>query len=160
MRIMLAVLALASGPLTAAAQQAIPSNGYRVCAPEQTMQGRTIVREACGDLVQPDFADAGFASVSELEAAGEARETFLAEITAYAACVSGFIDAARQPGMPADSLAPDQAACAHSWAEEQATQAVRDYGRACIAYSDRSMMDSSLTPWSGACYPTATGNNG
>ena len=150
MRIMLAALALASGPLTATAQQAIPSNGYRVCAPEQTMQGRTIVREACGDLVQPDFA----------EAAGEARETFLAEITAYAACVSGFIDAARQPGMPADSLAPDQAACAHSWAEEQATQAVRDYGRACIAYSNRSMMDSSLTPWSGACYPTATGNNG
>ena len=57
-------------------------------------------------------------------------------------------------------LAPDQAACAHSWAEEQATQAVRDYGRACIAYSNRSMTDSSLTPWSGACYPTTTGNNG
>ena len=68
------------------------------------MQGRTIVREACGDLVQPDFAEGGFASLSELEAAGEAREAFLAEITAYAACVSGFIDAARQPGMPADSL--------------------------------------------------------
>ena len=110
MRIMLAALALASGALTATAQPPVPSDGYRVCAPEQTMQGRTIVREACGDLVQPDFAEGGFASLSELEAAGEARETFLAEITAYAACVSGFIDAARQPGMPADSLAPDQAA--------------------------------------------------
>ncbi len=160
MRIMLAALAFASGGLSATAQPPVPSDGYRVCAPEQTMQGRTIVRDACGDLVQPDFAAATYTSLAELEAGGEARAAFLAEITAYAACVSGFIDAARQPGMPADSLAPDQAACAHSWAEEQATQAVRDYGRACIAYSNRSMTEAALTPWSGACYPAATGNNG
>ena len=112
MRIMFAALAFASSGLSATAQPPVPSDGYRVCAPEQTMQGRTIVRDTCGDLVQPDFAAATYTSVAELEAGDDARAAFLAEITAYAACVSSFIDAARQPGMPADSLAPDPAACA------------------------------------------------
>ena len=61
---------------------------------------------------------------------------------------------------PADSPAPDQAACAHSWAEDQATQAVRDFGKACVNFSNRSMMDRAIAPWSGDCYPSADNGRG
>lgn len=160
MRIFLATLTVAALAAPGSAQQYAASDGYRVCAAAQTEQGRDIVRQACGDIARPGFDTASFASLAELETARAARETYIRGINAYTACVSDFIDAQRRPGSPADSLAPDQAACAHSWAEEQATVAVRTYGRACVDFSNRSMTDSSLTPWSGECYPSVSGDNG
>ncbi len=160
MRTFLAAIAFATIAAPCVAQQFAASDGYRVCAAEQTEQGRAIVRAACGDIGPSGFESASFASLAELETARGAREAFTQSIETYAACVSDFIDAQRHPGAPADSLAPDQAACAHSWAEEQATEAVRNYGRACIDFSNRSMTDARLSPWSGECYPSVSGNNG
>jgi hypothetical protein len=127
---------------------------YRTCPAATTEQGRSIVSAACGALSAPDFTAASFTSPLDLDAARGERDAFLARVDAYAACVSDFIDRSRQPGMSADSLTPDQAACAHSWAEDQATEAVRTFGRACIDYANRSVMDARLTPWTGACYPS------
>ena len=81
------------------------------------------------------------------------RDTFLGEVAAYGKCVSVLIDGWSRPGISAASDRPDKAACAHSWAEDQATEAVRGFGRACIDYANRSVMDIRLTPYEGACYP-------
>ena len=160
MRIFLAAVAFSAAAAPCVAQHHAADDGYRVCAAEQTEQGRTIVRAACGDIGASGFRSMSFASPAELESARAAREAYMQSIETYAACVSGFIEAQQRPGAPADSLAPDQAACAHSWAEEQATEAVRNFGRACIDFSNRSMTDASLSPWSGECYPPVSGNNG
>jgi len=160
MRSLLSALALASLAAPCLAQVSTASDGYRVCAPEQTAQGRAIVRQACGDLVPPEAPAPYFTSLDALESARAVREAYVARITAYTACVSDFIETHHQPGAPATSLAPDQAACAHSWAEDEATQAVREFGRACIDFSNRTVMDSRLTPWSGECYPAMPGNSG
>lgn len=157
----LAVAALALAALPAAAQQQYASHdAYRVCQPAMTSQGLQVVEDACGTLHSPDFSRAHFASLSELEKARATREAFTEEVDTYGACVSAFINSYRRPGAPADSPAPDQAACAHAWAEDQATQAVRDFGKACIDFSNRSFMDKSLSPWSGECYPAASSGRG
>ncbi|MEZ5946392.1 MAG: hypothetical protein R3C13_04330 [Hyphomonas sp.] len=157
-RLAVAVLALAAA-LPAGAQQ-YASHGdydYRVCQPAMTDQGKRVVEDACGVLRAPSFTGARFASLSELESARAEREAFTDQVDTYGACVSAFINSYRRPGAPADSPAPDQAACAHSWAEDQATQAVRDFGKACVDFSNRSMVDRSLSPWSGECYPVVSG---
>lgn len=143
---------------SASAQQYASNNGYRVCTVPQTTQGLSVVEDKCGRLARPDFSNAEFDSLGELEAARLKRETFSGDVDGYSRCVSSFINSYRRPGAPADSQAPDQAACAHSWAEDQATQTVREYGKACIEYSNKSMMDAKIQPWSGECYPT-TGND-
>ncbi|WP_340692125.1 hypothetical protein [Hyphomonas sp.] len=159
MRIFLAALAFATAAAPCVAQQYAANDGYRVCAAEQTEQGRAVVRTACGDVQRLDMP-AALTSLADLESARAARESFTREIDTYATCVSDFIGSYRRPGGDAASLAPDQAACAHSWAEEQATEAVRAFGRACIDFSNRSMMDSRLSPWSGECYPPVSGDKG
>jgi hypothetical protein len=159
MRIFLAAIAFSAVAAPCVAQQYTADDGYRVCAAEQTEQGRAVVRTACGDLQRPDIP-AVLTSLADLESARAARGSFTQEIDTYATCVSDFIGSYRQPGGDAASLAPDQAACAHSWAEEQATEAVRAFGRACIDFSNRSMMDSRLSPWSGECYPPVSGDDG
>ncbi len=151
---------LAAVCLPASAQQFAAHDEYRVCEAAQTDLGVSVVRDACGEISRPDFSGLHFNSLDELEAARSRRETFTQDVNTYGACVSAFIDSYRRPGAPADSSAPDQAACAHSWAEDQATQAVREFGKACIDFSDRSMIDKALRPWSGECYPSVANGQG
>ena len=138
---------------SASAQEFQISNDYRVCPADRTREGISVVQGTCGDLERPDFSTSNFASLDELQAGETERDTFQARVSAYSACVTDFITAYQKPGMPADSMAPDQAACAHSWAQDQATETVREFGRACINFSNRSMMDARIEPWDGACYP-------
>ena len=152
MRLAIAALLLLSG-LPAAADPVEAAGDYRVCTPEASTAGRWVVKEACGTLAIPDFTGVEFQSTDELDAGRILRDAFLREVETYSACVSDFITAWQQPGMPADSEDPDKAACAHSWAEDQATEAVRGFGRACVDFANRSVMDIRLKPYEGPCYP-------
>lgn len=145
--------ALLMGTASASAQQMASYQGYKVCAVDQTQAGVSVAEDACGRLTAPRIP-AGFNSLGELETALASRDSFTQQVDAYGECITQFINSYRRPGAPADSNAPDQAACAHSWAEDQATTVVMEYGRACIDFSNRSMVDGSIEPWSGACYPS------
>lgn len=160
MKYVLAAAAMLVMTAPATAQQIAANNGYLVCPAAQTQTGKSVVAAQCGDLQAPDFANARFNSLSEMEAAQANRDQFTRSVAEYGTCVSGFIRSFQVPGAAADSTEPDQAACAHSWAEDQATKAVRDFGKACIDFSNRSMTTSSIEPWAGDCHPTATSNQG
>lgn len=152
------ILALAvSGAIAApaSAQQYAANDGYRVCVPAATNAGIEAARQSCGTVLAPNFAGLAINSENELKQLESRRDGFRTEVKAYGQCVTQLINSYRRPGAPADSQVPDQAACAHSWAEDQATQIVRDFGKACIDYSNRSMMSPDLPPYDGACYPTA-----
>lgn len=140
---------------SASAQQYAAYEGYRVCTPAATNQGLEVVREQCGSLQAPNFAAVSISSESELKAYEAQREQFRSDVKVYGQCITQLINSYRRPGAPADSKVPDQAACAHSWAEDQATQSVRTFGKACIDFSNRSMMSPEIKPYDGACYPTA-----
>lgn len=152
------VALLMSGPVYA--QQYAATDGYRVCPQSQTNKGLEVVQQACGVLKRPNFSAVQFNSLNELRVAEQARARFSAQVADYGVCVTQFINSYRRPGAPADSQAPDQAACAHAWAEDQATQTVREYGKACVEFSNRSMTDKTLKPWAGDCYPTALSGQG
>lgn len=156
--ILAAALVMAAG--TSAAQQYASADGYRTCPQPQTSQGISVVQSACGSLTPPDFQSASFSSLDELRSAEARRDAFTAEVSEYGSCVNQFINSYRRPGADANSTAPDEAACAHSWAQDQVVQALRDFGRACIDFSNRSMVDATIEPWSGACYPSAGSENG
>lgn len=159
-RIVSAVLLAACMTSSAAfAQQLVAADGYRTCPADQTRKGVTVVETTCGTVDRPRFG-ASFSTLSELEAALSQRDAFADRVTEYGACVTRFINSYRRPGADANSTAPDEAACAHSWAEDQITQTVMDYGRACIDFSNRSMVDANIKPWSGSCYPSAPSENG
>ncbi|MEM1035241.1 MAG: hypothetical protein AAGI14_00640 [Pseudomonadota bacterium] len=149
-----------SGALIGSAQAQVMASaeGYRVCAPEATQTGIQVAAEQCGTLRAPNFSNLTIQSRSELQTLESQRELFRSDVATYGQCITQLINSYRRPGAPADSLVPDQAACAHSWAQDQATQVVRDYGKACIDYSNRSMMDTDLEIYDGACYPTAKSN--
>lgn len=160
MKLAAAALTLALAAGTASAQQYASADGYRTCPPAQTSLGIDVVRDACGELAPPDFAGASFDSIEQLKRAAAKRDAFSDQVAVYGACVTQFINSYRRPGADANSTAPDQAACAHSWAQDQVVQSVRDYGRACIDFSNRSMTDSEIEPWSGTCYPSAGAGQG
>ncbi|MEM1106199.1 MAG: hypothetical protein AAGH87_07390 [Pseudomonadota bacterium] len=160
MKSAIAALGLAMLAGTAAGQQYAVADGYRTCPPAQTSQGLSVVESTCGTLTPPSFSSAAFASLAELQSAAAARDAFTQSVSEYGNCVTRFIDSYRRPGADANSQAPDQAACAHSWAQDQIVQAMRDFGRACVDFSNRSMVDASIEPWSGACYPSASSQNG
>ncbi|MEO0816324.1 MAG: hypothetical protein AAFX86_03355 [Pseudomonadota bacterium] len=145
---------------TATAQQYASADDYRTCPAAQTSEGLSVVESTCGKLTPPAFGSANFNSLFELERAEAARDAFTTQVAEYGNCVSRFIDSYRRPGADANSTAPDKAACAHSWAQDQIVQATRDYGRACIEFSNRSMVDATIEPWSGACYPAVPSQNG
>lgn len=140
------------------AQVMAAADGYRVCAPEATQKGIQVATEQCGNLRVPNFTNKTIATRAQLQSFEAEREAFRNDVAAYGQCITQLINSYRRPGMPADSLVPDQAACAHSWAQDQATQVVRAYGKACIDYSNRSMMDPDLEIYDGACYPVAKSN--
>lgn len=152
---MIAALALTAALGLPATAQQYAANGYRVCAPSATQQGIQAAASQCGLVQVPDFGNLQIGSTAELKALEAQREAFRGDVKAYGQCVTALINSYRRPGAPADSQVPDQAACAHSWAEDQATQVVRDFGRACIDYSNRSIMDANLEDYTGACYPSA-----
>ncbi len=154
-RTMIAIALTAALASTATAQQYAAHGGYRVCSPTATTQGIEVVRDQCGSLSAPNFSAMSIGSEGELKSFEAQRETFRTDVKAYGQCITQLINSYRRPGASADSKVPDQAACAHSWAEDQATQSVRAFGKACIAYSNRSMMSPNIKPYSGSCYPSA-----
>ncbi|MEM0985351.1 MAG: hypothetical protein AAGJ32_03815 [Pseudomonadota bacterium] len=135
------------------AQDIVPAGDFRTCPGDQTRQGKAIVMDACG-AIEPPMVPGPYGSLPDLLAAQAARDAFNSDVAEYGRCVTDFINLYRRPGADASSKAPDQAACAHAWAEQQATELVRDVGFACIDFSNRTMMDSALEPWSGDCFPT------
>ncbi|MDJ0919631.1 MAG: hypothetical protein QNI84_00770 [Henriciella sp.] len=155
MKTLIFAFALLGAAGTASAQQYAASDGYRVCATAATTAGIEAARAACGAVTAPDFSTLQINSESELKTLEQRRDGFRVEVQSYGQCVTQLINSYRRPGAPADSPVPDQAACAHSWAEDQATQIVRQFGKACIDYSNRSMMSPDLPPYDGACYPSA-----
>ncbi|MEO1405996.1 MAG: hypothetical protein AAFV54_05840 [Pseudomonadota bacterium] len=144
---------LAALPVSA---QQYASNEYRVCPAAQTERGVSVVEATCGQIRRPDFVAMEIESLSDLRQAETQRDTFRTQVTEYGTCINAFINSYRRPGADATSTAPDEAACAHAWAEDQVTQSVMEFGRACIDFSNRSMTDRTIEPWSGSCYPTAT----
>ena len=151
MKLVLSALAMAIA-LPASAQQFASAGEYRTCSPAQTNSGLEAVRQACGTLTRPVIATP-FGSYEELQSALAKRASFRQEVDAYGVCVTEFINSFRRPGADANSTKPDEAACAHAWAQDAVTQTVMEVGRACIDYSDRSMMSSDLVTYDGACYP-------
>lgn len=156
---MITSLALIIGAVPAMAQQ-YAANDYRVCPVAQTQKGLSVVETACGRINKPTFTQGSIASLNELRSAEATRDSFRQDVSDYGVCITNFINSYRRPGADASSTAPDEAACAHAWAEDQVTQAVTEYGRACIEFSNRSMLDSSIEPWSGTCYPSAGNGQG
>jgi len=156
MKSVLATLVLVSSAATASAQQ-YAANDYRVCPQPQTERGLTVVENVCGAINRPDFTPGSINSLGELQNAEAERDGFRQTVADYGTCINQFINSYRRPGADASSSAPDEAACAHAWAEDQMTQSVMEYGRACIDFSNRSVMDTNIEPWSGACYPDVSG---
>lgn len=150
----LAICLLAAQP--AAAEPVQAAGGYRTCAPETSEAGRGLVAKSCGTLAVPDFSGVEFQSAGEMEDARSLRDGFLLGVKVYGRCVSDYIATRQEPGVPAGPEA-DQAACAHSWAEDKATEVTRSFGQACIAYANRSVMDIRLPVYDGSCYPEAEG---
>lgn len=155
MKSALAALLMMSGAASAHAQ-VYAANDYRVCPQPQTQKGISVVENACGKLTRPDFTPGTIGSLDELKSAEASRDAFRQDVADYGTCITNFINSYRRPGADATSTAPDEAACAHAWAEDQVTEVVRDYGRTCIEFSNRSIVDSNIEPWSGACHPTAS----
>lgn len=147
-----ALLLLCAAP--AATAQPIAAEDYRTCPLQETERGVSVVESACGTLTPPDFTSGEINSLDDLQSAAQRRDAFARDVSVYGTCISQFINAYRRPGADATSTAPDEAACAHAWAEDQATQSVKNYGRACVDFSNRSMIDTTIEPWSGQCYPT------
>ena len=139
--------------LPAVAEPVDAAGDYRTCTPEMSEAGRGLVAKTCGTLAVPDFSGVEFQSAGEMEDARSLRDGLLLGVRVYGRCVSDFITAQQQSDTSADSQAADQAACAHSWAENKATEAIRGFGQACIAYANRSVMDMRLPVYEGLCYP-------
>lgn len=160
MRIQATILLLTLFGFGAHAQTYAANEGYRVCPTDITQIGRDVVRETCGSLIQPNFSGIQFTSIDELQQALSRRDEFQSQASVYSDCVNRFVESFRRPGAPADSKAPDQAACAHSWAQDQATNNVREFGKACITYADRSLIDNSMEVYDGQCYLAASVRRG
>jgi len=161
MKIAMMALVLAASAGTASAQQIASSNGYTTCPADATSQGISVVQSQCGDLMAPDFAGISFSSMAELNSAMAKRDGFRTDVKTYGTCVTQFINSYRRPGADANSTAPDEAACAHAWAEDQSTKIVREFGKACIDFSNKTMMDVSMPDYLGNdCYLSAGSGQG
>lgn len=156
MKSVLATLVLVSSAATVSAQQ-YAANDYRVCPQPQTQKGLAVVESVCGAVTRPDFTPGSIGSLSELQSAEAERDGFKQRVADYGTCINEFINSYRRPGADASSSAPDEAACAHAWAEDQVTQSVLEYGRTCIEFSNLSITDADIEPWSGSCYPDVSG---
>ncbi|MAK61283.1 MAG: hypothetical protein CMK09_09920 [Ponticaulis sp.] len=139
--------AILFAPMMASAEE------YRVCPAEQTAIGIETVKEACGDIIKPDFEVEGQTTLSDLRSMKEKRDAFRQEVTDYGNCVTAFINSYRRPGADATSTKPDEAACAHSWAQDQVTETIREFGRTCFAFNDAALVKGEQG-FAGNCYPT------
>lgn len=152
MKSALAAILFLSGAASASAQ-VYAANEYRTCPQPQTQKGLSVVESVCGKVVRPDFTPGTISSLASLQSAKAERDGFKTRVADYGTCITDFINSYRRPGADASSTSPDEAACAHAWAEDQVTQSVVEYGRACVEFSNRSMRDTNIEPWSGRCYP-------
>ena len=159
MKSALAAILFISGAASASAQ-VYAANDYRTCPQPQTQKGLSVVESACGKIVAPSFTPGSINTLAELQSAQSERDGFRTRVDDYGTCITEFINSYRRPGADATSTAPDEAACAHAWAEDQATEVVREYGRTCIEFSNRSMRDTSIDPWSGQCHPQVSAPGG
>ena len=133
-------------------QFAAAAEDYRVCPAEQTAVGIATVQEQCGDLIKPDFGADEETTVSDIQSMSDERDAFRQDVVEYGQCVTAFINSYRRPGADATSTAPDEAACAHAWAEDQATESIREFGRMCFAFNDNALVYGE-PGFTGSCYP-------
>ena len=131
---------------------ALAVDDYRVCPAEQTQIGLETVKDACGTIVKPDFEIDETTSLSDLAGLKDERDAFRQEVRDFGTCITQFINSYRRPGADASSTAPDKAACAHSWAEDQATESIREFGRSCLQFNDMALIKGEPS-MQGACYP-------
>ena len=155
----LALAGAAALTFSANAQAILPAGDYRTCPADVTNQGIAVVETQCGALERPSIPQS-FQTLTEVRSAQAQRDAFADRVSRYGSCVTTFINSYRRPGADANSKAPDQAACAHAWAQNQATELVCQVGFACIDFSNRTMVDQSLEPWSGECFPTVAPEQG
>lgn len=161
MKTALFAFALAASAPLASAQSIQAANGYTTCPASATNDGLEVVKQQCGSLSSPDFAGISITNMEQLRAAMAQRDGFRSDVKDYGVCVTAFINSYRRPGADANSKAPDQAACAHAWAEDQSTKIVREFGKACIDFSNKTMMDAEMEDYLGNdCYLTASTGNG
>ena len=132
---------------------AASADQYRTCPFNQTQIGIETVRESCGSLTKPDFDVEGQTSLSDLKTLQRQRDRFRDDVRDYGQCVTAFINTYRRPGADANSTAPDEAACAHAWAEEQLTESIREFGRSCYAFNDDANIHGKPA-FNGSCYPS------
>lgn len=137
---------LCLSPLSAAAED------YRVCPPSQTATGIETVKEQCGDISKPDFGIEGQTTLGDIQTMKAERDAFRQDVVEYGKCVTAFINSYRRPGADASSTAPDEAACAHAWAEDQVTESIREFGRTCYAFNDAALVKGEQG-FTGSCYP-------
>lgn len=159
MKSALAAILFISGAASASAQ-VYAANDYRTCPQQQTQKGLSVVETACGKVVRPNFTPGTINTLAQLQSSQAERDSFKTRVADYGTCITEFINSYRRPGADASSSAPDEAACAHAWAEDQVTQSVVEFGRSCIEFSNRSMTDTSIDPWSGECYPQVSETGG
>ena len=131
---------------------AASAEDYRVCPFKQTEIGIETVKEKCGDISRPEFEVEGQTTLEDIKTMQAKRDAFQAEVKAYGQCVTSFINSYRRPGADASSTAPDEAACAHAWAEDQVTESIREFGRTCFAFNDTALMKGE-PGFEGSCYP-------
>lgn len=159
MKVRTAFVALALTVYSAAAAGSASADGYRMCPKNQTAVGIKTVRPVCGSLKKPNFRIEGQATLADITTLQRQRDEFRADVKAYGQCVTQFINSYRRPGADANSTAPDEAACAHAWAEEQLTESIREFGRSCYAFNDRANIKGAPS-FKGSCYPSFGGANG
>lgn len=152
MKIKAIVIGMLMTASSATAQQMASAEDYRVCPPSQTQTGLETVRQQCGSLSAPDMKVDGIASLDQIASLSTKKDSFQSEVSAYGACVTSFINSYRRPGADANSTAPDEAACAHAWAEDQLTKANREFMFTCIAYQDQAAIKGE-PEFQGSCYP-------
>ena len=154
----LSLAGLCAGLAMSASAQVTDAGDYRVCPYAMTQQGLRTVAASCSLPSRPDYFGVQYASVEELEMGRALLKSYETGIAGYGTCVSNYISAASRPGQPGDSDAPNRAACAHSWAESQLTEAILEFGEACIDFSNRSMVDPRIPAWDGACFTASEEN--
>ena len=150
-------LAVVLSASTATAQQQHASyDAYVTCPLSQTRTGLETVRNTCGSVSKPNISLSPDATLGELLELKEERDAFQTQVNEYGSCVTGFINSYRRPGGDANSSAPDEAACAHAWAEDQLTETLREFTHTCFDYNNRAVV-SGGEAYEGSCTPNFSG---
>jgi hypothetical protein len=159
MKVKTALVAFALSAYSVSVAGIASADGYKTCPKKQTAVGLKTVRATCGALNKPNFRVDGRATLADIATLQRERDEFRVDVKEFGQCVTRFINSYRRPGADANSTAPDEAACAHAWAEEQLTESIREFGRSCYAFNDRANIKGAPS-FNGSCYPSFGGAGG